>query len=213
MAVINISPYCSAGHSQFYTNEALGIKGLTNECLLKAMKSCYQFENINMYEHGVMVHEAYLQLIDLLESGMILEGLPEELIDVYQINKDNLFDIPCMKFYQTYHDCGKPYCKTVDEDGKQHFPNHAQVSYNKFKEVFPDEEAEQMLILHDMDFHTLKPDELKELANSEYGFSLYLTAWAELIANSSMFGGFDSVSFKIKRKKLMKSLKLFRESK
>lgn len=207
--LINISPYCSAGHSLFYTNEALGIKGLTNDCLLKAMKNCYQFENVNMYEHGVMVHEAYKTLIDLLESGMILEGLPESLIETYQKNKDNLFDMPCMKFYQTYHDCGKPYCRTVDENGKQHFPDHAKVSYQKFKEVFPDEEVEQMLILHDMDFHTLKVEELIELSKSEYGFSLYLTAWAEILANCTMFGGMESVSFKIKKKKLIKCLKLF----
>lgn len=210
MESVMLSPYCSAGHSQFYTNKALGIKGLTNECLLKAMKSCYQFENVNMYEHGIMVHDAYLQLISLLESGMILEGLPEELIDVYQINKNNLLNISCMKLYHTYHDCGKPYCRTVDEDGRQHFPNHSEVSYEKFKEVFPDEEVIQFLILHDMDFHTLKTNELEELANSKYGFSLFLTAFAELLANSTMFGGFDSVSFKIKRKKLIKNFRFFR---
>ncbi len=209
---INISPYCSAGHSLFYTNEALGIKSkINNDSLLKAMKNCYQFENVNMYQHGVMVHEAYLNLINLLDSGLILEGLPEELIDIYQSNKDDLFDIPCMKFYQTYHDCGKPYCREVDEQGRQHFPDHANVSYRMFKEAFPDEEAEQMLILHDMDFHTLKVEQLKELAESEYGFSLFLTAWAELIANSQMFGGFDSTSFKIKKKKLIKCFKLFRK--
>lgn len=210
MALIHISPYCSACHSSFYTNEALGIKSkLTNKDLLHAMKNCYQFENIDMYQHGVMVHEAYKSLINLLESGMILEGLPESLIEIYQKNKDNLFDISCMKFYQTYHDCGKPYCRTVDENGKQHFPDHAKVSYEKFKEVFPEEETEQMLILHDMDFHTLKVEELTELAESDYGFSLFLTAWAELIANSQMFGGFDSTSFKIKKKKLIKCFKLF----
>jgi hypothetical protein len=64
-----------------------------------------------------------------------------------------------------------------------------------------------------MDFHTLKNEQLEHIANSKYGFSLYLTAWAELIANSKMFGGYDSVSFKIKRKKLIKSLKLFRDPK
>ena len=60
-----------------------------------------------------------------------------------------------------------------------------------------------------MDFHTLKNNDLVPLVKSKYGFSLYLTAWAELLANSSLFGGFDSLSFKIKRNKLIQALKLF----
>lgn len=60
-----------------------------------------------------------------------------------------------------------------------------------------------------MEFHTKKTNELVELSKHKLGFALYLTAWAELFANSSMFGGVESVSYKIKRKKLMKHLKLF----
>lgn len=181
----------------------------TYATLVEAMRSCFQFENVDMLQHGYMVHDAYLQLIDLLSTGMILEGLPEELIDVYQKHKDDLFDNACMKLYHTYHDCGKPFCRVVDENGRQHFPNHAEVSYQLFCQAFPDDEPEQFMILHDMDFHTMKPNALEELSKTEYGFSLYLTAWAELIANSSMFGGFESTSFKIKRKHLVKCLKLF----
>lgn len=187
------------------------VKKQTYATLNQAMQTCFQFENVNMFQHGYMVHEAYLQLIDLLESGMILEGLPEELIEIYQANKDNLYDNACMKLYHTYHDCGKPFCRVVDENGKQHFPNHAEVSYQVFCEAFPDDEVEQFMVRHDMDFHIKKPKELEELAQSDYGFSLYLTAWAELVANSSMFGGFDSISFKIKRKHLIKCLRLFKK--
>ena len=59
-----------------------------------------------------------------------------------------------------------------------------------------------------MNFHTLKSEELlhwlKENQDRKmFLCSLYLTAWAEIIANSTMFGGFESTSFKIKRKSLI----------
>lgn len=115
-----------------------------------------------------------------------------------------------MMKYQILHDCGKPLCREVDEDNRVHYPEHAKISYEQIKRLFPEEIDLQYLVLHDMDFHTLKPNELKELAESKYGFSLYLTAWAELLANAQMFNGFDSVSFKIKRKHLVKCMKLFK---
>ena len=108
------------------------------------------------------------------------------------------------------HDCGKPFCREVDQLGRTRYPDHAGVSHSIIRELFPTEIDLQYLVLHDMDFHTLKPKDLVEVANSKYGFSLYLTAWSELIANSALFGGTDSVSFKIKRKHLVKCLKLFR---
>ena len=93
---------------------------------------------------------------------------------------------------------------------KIHYPNHAKVSFDQINKLYPNEEELKFLVLHDMDFHTLKPKELIEIAESKYGFSLYLTAWSELIANAQMFNGFDAVSFKIKRKQLIKCLKLFK---
>lgn len=63
------------------------------------------------------------------------------------------------------------------------------------------------LILHDMDFHTLKGDELKETWKLPYADHLYATAWAALFSNAELFGGTESDSFKIKRKKLIKAFK------
>jgi DNA-directed RNA polymerase delta subunit len=40
------------------------------------MRNCYQFENINMYDHGMMVHEAYKKLINQLEGGDVIVELP-----------------------------------------------------------------------------------------------------------------------------------------
>lgn len=211
MEVINISPYCSAGHSQFYTNEKLGISNIsysyTYENFLVKMKNCFQFENVDMYEHGLMVSREYTSLLKSLKEGLISEVFPPVLIDL--LSSNSTLDDELMLQYHSLHDCGKPLCREVDDDHRVRYPDHARISYEQIKKIFPEELDLQFLVLHDMDFHTLKPDELVELASSKYGFSLYLTAWSELMANARMFGGFDSVSFKIKRKKLIKCLKLF----
>lgn len=61
------------------------------------------------------------------------------------------------------------------------------------------------MILHDMGFHTLKGEDLDKHCQLPFAEDLYATAWAELYANAETFGGVDSVSFKIKRKKLLKA--------
>ena len=176
--------------------------------VLLAMQNCYQFEGVNMYDHGLMVNKEYFNIISSLELGFIDEVFPEELYEIYRNNV--LIPFTVMLQYQTLHDCGKPFCREVDQLGRTRYPDHAVVSHSIIRELFPTEIDLQYLVLHDMDFHTLKPKDLVEVANSKYGFSLYLTAWSELIANSQMFGGYDSVSFKIKRKHLIKCLRLFR---
>lgn len=108
-----------------------------------------------------------------------------------------------MEKYQVYHDCGKPLCLTYDEFGKKHFYNHSTFSYNQFLKVFPEDNICANLIKNDLEFHTNK--DLSFLWSLENAHSLYLTAWAEIYANSEMFGGVESDSFKIKRKKLIKA--------
>jgi len=131
----------------------------------------------------------------------------------------NQYDSETMKQYQTYHDCGKPYCRVVDDEGKQHFPDHARISseiYAKYFDYpasptspnFPDSHLITLMISDDMNFHTLKSEELNKWFklhenNPKYLCSLYLTAWAEIISNSKMFGGMESTSYKIKRKTLI----------
>lgn len=176
--------------------------------VLLAMQNCYQFENVNMYEHGMMVNKEYFNILASLETGFLDEVFPQELYEIAQ--NYTLIPYATMVVYQTMHDCGKPFCRTIDELGRTRFPGHAELSGEIVKQIFPEEVDLHYLVQHDMDFHTLKPEELKSVVETKYGFSLYLTAWAELIANSQMFGGYDSVSFKIKRKKLIKCLKLFK---
>lgn len=171
------------------------------------MKETYQFENINMLDHGQMVSDSYLELIRSLR-------LNEETI--LSINKEQLdwllnnqYDSDTMKQYHIYHDCGKPYCRIINEEGKQQFPNHAEVSTKIYNQYF-DNEIVSDLIQADMNFHILKGNDLElwinqNKDNKQFLASLYLTAWAELLANSTMFGGTETTSFKIKKKALIKA--------
>jgi hypothetical protein len=107
--------------------------------------------------------------------------------------------------YHVFHDCGKHLCKEIGEDGKTRYPNHAEWSKKQYIEVFGENGTEPELIGSDMDFHTKSGEELTDLWKSPLAPILYFTAWAEIIANSTMFGGQDSTSFKIKKKKLIQA--------
>ena len=176
------------------------------------MLDCYQFERMNMLQHGQAVHEKYKLLISELqgEQTSLHQTLPAIFND--QSFKDWLLGsqlpMETMRLYHWYHDCGKGDCLTVDESGKRHFPDHAAISSAKFlKHASGVLQAETIakLIAMDMDFHTKRCGELDELCKHELAPSLYLTALAEIYANSEMFGGTSSTSFKIKHKWLSKA--------
>jgi hypothetical protein len=48
----------------------------TESELRVAMSNCYQFETMNMLEHGEAVHMAYESLINQLEGGEVIIDLP-----------------------------------------------------------------------------------------------------------------------------------------
>ena len=45
------------------------------------------------------------------------------------------------------HDCGKPYCITIDEAGRRHFPDHANVSANTFAQISDNKIVKDLIIL------------------------------------------------------------------
>lgn len=155
-----------------------------------------------MIQHGEMVHDWYCDLMGLQKYVWNFGKAAEQVAYLKQFAKSPL-EIRC---YHIYHDCGKPFCRTVDEDGRQHFPDHAQVSVRTWLEAGGSESI-SWYVSHDMDFHTLKGEELRELLADERAPTLLLTAWAELHANAQMFGGVESTSFKIKRKFLERNTK------
>lgn len=172
-----------------------------------------QMPGMSVLEHGRSVHRYYADIIGHLISGVPLKHewrLPDWIND--PVILENQLPYYSVRTYQWYHDCGKPYCRTVDAEGRQHFPNHAEVSYEVWNRcVAPSMwlkpgEAEMIgnLIRMDMDIHLLKADQIPEFASRPEAATLLLTGLAEVHSNAAMFGGIDSTSFKIKWKHLNK---------
>ena len=176
--------------------------------MLEKMKNTEQMEGLTIHEHGLSVNEAYKDLIYRLENK--IEAVDPLLQELYVLLKDKVYGNEILYRYQEFHDCGKPYCLFIDDQGKKHFPEHEKVSAEIWRKVFPEEKEIAELIEHDMDFHTLKGEDIDKLWKQNYAPSLYFTAWAEIIANSKMFGGFESTSFKIKKKKLIQAGKKYK---
>lgn len=158
------------------------------------MGSCEQTSGLSVLQHGYSVHSSFRKIlngdIQLPVTGpqfqwLLTNQLPLEILAEYQI----------------HHDCGKPFCLIVDEDGKRHFPGHAALSERLWREAGGDTTAAR-LMGQDMDFHLLSADDCLEFIQRPDAASLILTAWAEIHANAEMFGGQDSTSFKIKSKHL-----------
>jgi hypothetical protein len=164
------------------------------------MEACEQTSGMNMLQHGQMVHDFYLDLRDQIKNGSearhpwklpawagcsaLWNALPsEETLAIYMI----------------FHDCGKPYCRTVDEEGKAHFPDHAKMSETIWLESGGMPEAARLMGM-DMDIHLLKGDDIEAFAARKEAAALLLAGLSEIHANAQMFGGIESTSFKMKWK-------------
>lgn len=173
------------------------------QTLIERMKNCEQTQGVSVLQHGISVHEYLEDIVNHLMFDEPLKfewRLPEWLLENRELICDALPDEYTRYLYTTYHDCGKPYCLTIDEEGRRHFPNHAQVSHDVFCQVFPKEKVAADLIKHDMDIHLLKSDGVTDFAKNPHALTLLLTGLAEIHSNSTMFGGIESTSFKIKWK-------------
>jgi hypothetical protein len=167
------------------------------------MRSCMQFADVDVLQHGVMVTEAFSLLKTALSTECCPEGwrVPQWLLEHKQLFLDRLLPEQDLFLYQKYHDCGKPYCRKVDETGRVHFPDHAQWSQQVWEACGGGPLIGRLMRL-DMAMHLASAEELDELAPRPEAASLYLTALAEVHANAPMFGGFSSPSFLAKVKHL-----------
>lgn len=173
---------------------------LTLPDLHRAMAACEQAPGLNIIQHGQAVHDHYQRLLEQLNLGQSPQPILADL------HARGVFpSAKSLERYHLYHDCGKHLVMTVGDDGKRRFPNHAQASAQQYALLFPDDADTHHLILRDMDFHTLRGDDLIALCQDPAAPTLYLTAWAEVYANATMFGGLHSDSFKIKAKRLIQA--------
>ncbi|MBK3779831.1 hypothetical protein G3A43_06160 [Paraburkholderia aspalathi] len=169
------------------------------------MRGCRQFHAQDVLEHGLAVAETFGTLRRALETGASPQGwrLPAWLM-AEPVRQDFLarcLPWETLYWYQRYHDCGKPFCREVDAEGRTHFPNHAAVSEGIWTECGGAPEIGRLIGL-DMAIHTASAQEMAALSTLPEAPSLFLTALAEIHSNAPMFGGFESVSFKAKAKHL-----------
>ena len=218
--------------------------------IIKDMQNCEQTKGQSVYEHGISVYEHYKCLqnmwldrhggIEALFGGLYVAGksLADVIAAAHEREKKEMRLPPwyeqfeeelhceCYDYemwpYLMYHDCGKPYCREVDQFGKVHFPNHAEISAQKFleevelgyfgieKDMAFDPQAVTALIRDDMVLHTASAEEINQrlkVWSKPHAYSLILAALCEVNSNAKMFGGFESTSFKIKFKQVCKRSK------
>ena len=174
------------------------------------MKTCFQFEDMSILEHGISVHEWFKDLYSHLMKGTPLQKewrLPDKDWFNDPLIRQKLLDFDILATYQIYHDCGKPLCRTIDENGKQHFPNHAQESAKRWLELSDGSPAAHQiarLMAMDMDIHLLKAEQFEEFCRRPEAISLLITGLCEIHSNAVMFGGIESTGFKIKWKHINK---------
>ena len=165
------------------------------------MATCEQSQGQTILQHGESVAATYKAMYGSNPSII----LPQ----IIQDNLDFLLEQTCtadelgIEDYHIYHDCGKPDCLTIDAEGKRHFPCHAMASARTWLVAGGDSYIGR-LIEHDMDMHTMKPADVPAYRHMDIAAILLLTAWAELYSNAQMFGGIESISYKIKAKSLTK---------
>lgn len=179
----------------------------------------------SILSHGASVREHYfaivqhlLGLVDLnqYENWKLPKWLDENKEFFVKNFPDSSWHAYVMDRYLTLHDCGKPNVKTVDENGRTHFPDHEVASkeeYLKFaskvRSNVSGENADWYedtiiaeMIGNDMLIHTLKADGVESFCDILYPLTHLLVGLATIHSNASMFGGIDSTSFKIKWKTL-----------
>lgn len=172
--------------------------------LRSAMRKCEQTKGMSVLEHGLQVARYFEDLRNHVLNGKPLKyewKLPEWIFsnDLWA----SLMPLDQVREYQIYHDCGKPFCREVDDQGRVHFPEHAKVSAEVWKALGRSSKVGK-LIEQDMDIHLMKASGIEEFAKRDTAATLLLTGLSEIHANASMFGGIDSVSFKIKYKQINK---------
>lgn len=172
--------------------------------LIAMMENCQQTANQSVLAHGYSVWNTMQILLQHLKEGT---SIPDWWrIPQWAYNKNILNELAPQEIiqeYLIYHDCGKPFTKITDENGKTHFPNHSAMSEKIWLEVGGNPLAARLMGM-DMDAHTLRSDGIAEFAVRPEAPTLLLAALAEIHSNAEMFGGTDSDSFKIKAKHLSK---------
>jgi hypothetical protein len=129
--------------------------------------------------------------------------LPPELFEPQAAARLQAVDASRLLTYLAWHDCGKPFVWQLDEQGRSHYPQHAEVSAEIWLQADGSPEEAELMRL-DMLLHTCSAQELEGFAKHPLLDTLVLASWAALWANAQDFGGTSSSSFLAKRKQLLR---------
>lgn len=164
------------------------------------MKNTPQTNELNVLQHGISVWKYYRKIIDGATHNM---KLPPWFLENRDKLLSNIHERNMIRTYTIMHDLGKTQCIMYDENGKRHFPNHAEVSQTIWNNEVQGNPIIGQLIGLDMIFHTETAEEiLARNLDQKTLNTLMISALAELHANAEMFGGINSESFCIKYKRL-----------
>lgn len=190
----------------------LGIFSVARLRLAQAMKATPQGETQNAWTHGQSTAQ-WFRFLRVCLNGQRPARYPETSWPLKTPRwwgelAAHLRSFPAAHVLDTYllwHDCGKPLVMTRDEQGRLHYPSHAEASgalWRALNENSPQTECIASLMEHDMCAHRLTPEDVDTLAAHPHGPALLIAALAQLHANARpLFGGFESDSFKAKFKK------------
>jgi len=168
---------------------------------------------ISLWQHGEDCQEAFLQIIDGERFGCLnqigwLDDAIIELKDRYgdpSTSTDRWRDILT---YIKFHDIGKIHSKIIDEEGRIHYPEHAEISAKTWIKI-GGSEAIANLMRKDMAMHSMTKEECHSFLTYEELAILRISALAEIISNArnGLFGplSFEETSFKIKLKKIKRN--------
>ena len=176
--------------------------------LIVSMIKCEQTAGQSVYQHGLSVYNYFEDLMYSLDNDLLNDWKIPEFLQIYKNEiLSNLYSKEIINRYTLFHDCGKPYCRIIDDEGKVHFPNHAEVSKQKFLEA-DGEPIVANLIGWDMCIHTESSIEIQKRLENDWTIKdacvLLLISLCELHSNARLFNGTESTSFKIKFKQIEK---------
>lgn len=172
----------------------------TVPALRRAMRNTEQTQGMSVLQHGISVARYFNDLYQHCVNHKPLKyqwQLPDWVHD--PVLWDNLMPLDVMHEYLIYHDVGKPFCRTIDEQGRVHFPDHASVSKKIWLNATGNQTVADLMGM-DMDVHLLKGADTAAFAQRPQAASLLIAGLCEVHSNAAMFGGTDSTSFKIKLK-------------
>jgi hypothetical protein len=214
-------PLAGKNHHKTHVQKTLQSRERRLQNTISAMMECKNSVGQSVLEHGESVRDHLFDLVQFLKvpesHSKYSWKYPGWLFQYTDKILYNLMDNFTMNKYALLHDIGKPSCRSIDEFGKAHYPEHHKRSHEVFMSLYPHEPVVGELILRDMDLHLMDLKSVEDYhsrALEDYKgdlsytnkiiTTLLLTSLAEIHANAELFGGFDSESFKIKHKKLTK---------